>query len=62
MTRHHCVEGWSAVGKWTGGPLGHLLASAGLKITARYVVFHCADDDDPVAIGSVLVDMVFEWA
>ena len=22
ITRHDCVEGWSAIGKWTGVPLG----------------------------------------
>jgi DMSO/TMAO reductase YedYZ molybdopterin-dependent catalytic subunit len=43
ITRHDCVEGWSAIGKWTGTPLGMLLKSAGLKPNARYVVFHCAD-------------------
>jgi DMSO/TMAO reductase YedYZ molybdopterin-dependent catalytic subunit len=42
-TRHDCVEGWSAIGKWTGVPLSELLQRAGLKPNARYVVFHCAD-------------------
>ena len=46
ITRHDCVEGWSAIGKWTGVPLGLLLKSAGLKPNARYAVFHCADDLD----------------
>ncbi len=44
ITRHDCVEGWSAIGKWTGVPLGHILEQAGLAAHARYVVFHCADD------------------
>ncbi|GJE16454.1 molybdopterin-binding protein [Methylobacterium marchantiae] len=43
ITRHDCVEGWSAIGKWTGVPLGELLTRARLKPNARYVVFHCAD-------------------
>lgn len=43
-TRHDCVEGWSAIGKWTGTPLGGLLQQAGLLPAARYIVFHCADD------------------
>jgi len=43
ITRHDCVEGWSAIGKWTGAQLGPLLASVGLRPDARYVVFHCAD-------------------
>jgi DMSO/TMAO reductase YedYZ molybdopterin-dependent catalytic subunit len=43
ITRHDCVEGWSAIGKWQGPQLGVILAQAGLLPTARYVVFHCAD-------------------
>ncbi len=43
ITRHDCVEGWSAIGKWQGPQLGMILAGAGLLPTARYVVFHCAD-------------------
>ncbi|MBB2960635.1 molybdopterin-dependent oxidoreductase [Methylobacterium sp. R2-1] len=42
-TRHDCVEGWSAIGKWTGVPLSEVLQRAGLKPNARYIVFHCAD-------------------
>ena len=44
ITRHDCVEGWSAIGKWTGVPLGALLDRAQLKPEARFIVFHCADD------------------
>lgn len=44
ITRHDCVEGWSAIGKWTGVPLKTLLDVAGLRDGARYVIFHCADD------------------
>ena len=43
ITRHDCVEGWSAIGKWHGVPLKLLLESAGMKSSARYIVFHCAD-------------------
>ncbi len=43
ITRHDCVEGWSAIGKWTGAQLAPLLQSVGLKPEARYLVFHCAD-------------------
>jgi DMSO/TMAO reductase YedYZ molybdopterin-dependent catalytic subunit len=43
ITRHDCVEGWSAIGKWTGARLAPLLQSVGLKPEARYLVFHCAD-------------------
>ena len=43
ITRHDCVEGWSAIAKWRGVPLSAMLARAGLKSSARYVAFHCAD-------------------
>jgi DMSO/TMAO reductase YedYZ molybdopterin-dependent catalytic subunit len=43
ITRHDCVEGWSAIGQWTGPQLGGLLRTAGLQPHARYAVFHCAD-------------------
>ncbi len=45
ITRHDCVEGWSVIGKWTGVRLADLLADSRPKELARYVVFHCMDDD-----------------
>jgi DMSO/TMAO reductase YedYZ molybdopterin-dependent catalytic subunit len=46
ITRHDCVEGWSAIGKWTGVPLGDLMRHVQPLPNARYAVFHCADIDD----------------
>lgn len=46
ITRHDCVEGWSAIGKWQGPQLGPILAAAGLLPEARFAVFHCADAFD----------------
>jgi DMSO/TMAO reductase YedYZ molybdopterin-dependent catalytic subunit len=46
ITRHDCVEGWSAIGKWRGTPLALILKAAGLSTRARYLVFHCADTLD----------------
>ena len=46
ITRHDCVEGWSAIGEWTGVQLSNLLKMAQLKPNARFIVFHCADDLD----------------
>ena len=43
ITRHDCVEGWSAIGKWHGPLLGTMLKAAGISRAARYVVFTCAD-------------------
>ncbi len=45
ITRHDCVEGWSAIGKWSGVRLGELLDAVQPRADARYVVFHCMDDD-----------------
>jgi DMSO/TMAO reductase YedYZ molybdopterin-dependent catalytic subunit len=44
ITRHDCVEGWSAIGQWTGPQLGQVLRAAGPRQSARFVVFLCADD------------------
>ncbi len=46
ITRHDCVEGWSAIGKWKGTPLSTLLAGVQPLPSARYVVFNCADPDE----------------
>ena len=43
ITRHDCVEGWSAIGQWTGVPLHHILDQAKLLPDARFIVFRCAD-------------------
>ena len=44
ITRHDCVEGWSAIGEWSGPQLKTLLQAAGMMPRARYVVFRCADN------------------
>jgi len=44
ITRHICVEGWSAIGKWGGVRLGDFLKMVGADTTAKYVGFKCADD------------------
>ena len=48
ITRHDCVEGWSAIAKWKGARLAALLEAVRPKPEARFVMFHCADpmDDD----------------
>ncbi len=43
ITRQDCVEGWSAIGKWTGPQLSVLLDAAGVKPEANFIVFRCAD-------------------
>jgi len=44
ITRHTCEEGWSAIAKWTGVPLGAILEAAGILPEARYVLSHSYDD------------------
>lgn len=44
VTRHICVEGWSAIGKWGGIPFAVFLRRVGADTTAKYVGFKCADD------------------
>ncbi len=46
ITRHDCVEGWSAIAKWKGAPLSEIMKKVEPQSTARYVVFYCMDTDD----------------
>jgi DMSO/TMAO reductase YedYZ molybdopterin-dependent catalytic subunit len=43
VTRHICVEGWSAIGKWSGVRFSEFLQRIGADTTAKYVGFRCAD-------------------
>jgi DMSO/TMAO reductase YedYZ molybdopterin-dependent catalytic subunit len=43
ITRHVCVEGWSAIGKWTGVRLAEFLRRVGGDTHAKYVWFQCAE-------------------
>lgn len=43
ITRHDCVEGWSAIAQWKGARLSALLERVRPKPEARYLVFFCAD-------------------
>ncbi|WP_075183324.1 molybdopterin-dependent oxidoreductase [Pantoea sp. 1.19] len=44
ITRHICVEGWSAIGKWGGVPFSLFLQHVGADLSAKYIKFTCADD------------------
>ncbi len=44
VTRHICVEGWSAIGKWSGVRFSDFLQRIGADLSAKYVGFKCADD------------------
>jgi DMSO/TMAO reductase YedYZ molybdopterin-dependent catalytic subunit len=44
ITRHICVEGWSAIGRWGGVRFSDFLRRVGADLSAKYVGFKCADD------------------
>ena len=44
VTRHICVEGWSAIGKWGGVHFASFLKRIGADTSAKYIGFKCADD------------------
>jgi DMSO/TMAO reductase YedYZ molybdopterin-dependent catalytic subunit len=43
--KHHCVEGWTAIGTWTGVPLTTIMAMVGPTERARYLRFDSFDSD-----------------
>ncbi|MFL9961190.1 molybdopterin-dependent oxidoreductase [Paraburkholderia sediminicola] len=44
ITRHICIEAWSAIGRWGGVRFSDFMKRAGMDTTARYVSLHCADN------------------
>ncbi|MEH6422323.1 molybdopterin-dependent oxidoreductase [Pseudomonas sp. CGJS7] len=48
ITRHDCVQGWSAIGKWQGTSLAAVLDHVLVDLDrARFAVFHCFDEMKP---------------
>jgi DMSO/TMAO reductase YedYZ molybdopterin-dependent catalytic subunit len=43
ITRHVCVEGWSAIGSWSGARLSDFLKRVGADTSAKYINFVCAE-------------------
>jgi len=43
--KHHCVEGWTAVGTWTGVPVSVIAAMVEPLAEARYIRFDSFDSD-----------------
>jgi DMSO/TMAO reductase YedYZ molybdopterin-dependent catalytic subunit len=65
ITRHICVEGWSAIGDWTGTRLSDFLKRVGADLTAKYVYFICKEGysntiDMPTALHPQTL-MVFKF-
>jgi DMSO/TMAO reductase YedYZ molybdopterin-dependent catalytic subunit len=44
ITRHICVEGWSAIGQWGGVRFSDFLERVGADKTAAFIGFKCHDD------------------
>ncbi|OJY59875.1 MAG: molybdopterin-binding protein [Thiobacillus sp. 0-1251] len=62
ITRHDCVEGWSAIGKWKGVQLSRVLEQVKPHPSARYVVFYCADPMDDMGTRYYeSIDMEDAW-
>lgn len=65
VTRHICVEGWSAIGKWGGVRFSDFLKIIGADTSAKFVGFKCADDywtsiDMPTALhAQTLLTLTF---
>ncbi|HXR50153.1 MAG TPA: molybdopterin-dependent oxidoreductase, partial [Verrucomicrobiae bacterium] len=45
ITKHICIQGWSAIGEWGGAPMTEILARCKPDKRAKYVVFHAYDAD-----------------
>lgn len=66
ITRHVCVEGWSAIGSWQGAQLSEFLKRVGADTRAKYVWFKCAEGytntiDMPTALHPQ-TQMTFKYA
>ena len=66
ITRHVCVEGWSAVGSWQGAVLSDFLKRIGADTKAKYIWFKCAEGytntiDMPTALHPQ-TQMTFKFA
>ena len=66
ITRHICVEGWSAIGSWTGTPLRDFLKLIGADTRAKYCWFRCAEGyTSPIDMPTALhpqTKMTFKFA
>lgn len=46
ITKHNCIQGWTAVAEWGGLPMSDVMELAKPTKKAKYVLFHCYDIDD----------------
>lgn len=40
VTEHFCIQGWTAIGEWSGVPMQHIIARSKPLPQAKYVVFY----------------------
>lgn len=45
ITKHICIQGWSAIGQWGGVHMREIIKQAKPSTKAKYVVFHAYDVD-----------------
>lgn len=45
ITKHICIQGWSAIGEWGGVPMKQILKLASPSKNAKYIIFHAYDVD-----------------
>ncbi len=44
ITKHCCIQGWSAIASWSGVSMGDIVRRCRPHATARYIVFYALDD------------------
>ncbi len=44
ITKHNCIQGWSAVAQWAGVPVRHIIGLCRPHPAARYVIFYAFDN------------------
>lgn len=40
ITEHTCIQGWTAIGEWSGVPMSYIISRCSPKPDVRYVVFY----------------------
>ena len=58
ITRHDCVEGWSAIAKWKGVRLEEIINKVQPTPEAKYVIFRCMDTDSDGANYYESIDLI----
>ncbi len=46
ITKHNCIQGWTAIAEWGGLPMRDILELCKPHKSAKYVLFHCYDIDE----------------